>query len=124
MSTAITRPEFLSQVCKLAGLGLTDAEVGAFFDVCPKTMQRWKARVPGVAEMLEKGRQTADREVEQAIYKRAVGYSFERQNVVIHEGKPVIINTVEYIPPDVGAARWWLGNRAKAQRARSSCGED
>lgn len=46
----------LNEVRRLCQLNCTDAEIGAFFGVCQKTVQRRKKEDPEFAEMIEQGR--------------------------------------------------------------------
>lgn len=57
------------------------------------------------------GKEAADERVEQSLYRRAVGYSFDAIKIMQYEGEPVVVPFVEHVPPDVGAAQFWLKNR-------------
>jgi transposase-like protein len=50
------RPEFVDQAAKLAQLGATDREIGDFFKVDERTINRWKHRAPRILSV-PKGRQ-------------------------------------------------------------------
>jgi hypothetical protein len=63
------------------------------------------------------GKQAADDLVERRCYNRAVGYTFEAEKVFMPAGatEPVYAPYREHVPPDVGAARFWLQKRRPEQ---------
>lgn len=107
------KPEFVEQARKLAELGATDREVAHFFDVDEATVNRWKHTQPEFCESLKVGKETADARVEQALYRRAVGYSMDAVKIFMPAGaeKPVYAPYVEQHTPDTTAAIFWLKNR-------------
>lgn len=82
---------------RLALLGLTDEQVAKGLGVSRATVQRWKRRHVRFAAALSRGRQAADVEVANALYRAAVGY-------VDEDGKR--------FQPNVPAAIFWLRARA------------
>ncbi len=60
---------------------------------------------------MEIGKDAADRKVEDSLYKRATGYSFDSEKIVVVEGEPQRVEIIEHVPPDTKAAMWWLQNR-------------
>lgn len=53
-----------------------------------------------------------DIQVENALLKRALGYDFQEAKIEKSDKDGVkIIQTLKHIPPDVGAAAFWLKNR-------------
>ncbi len=99
------------QARKLALLGLTDAEMSAFFGVDETTFNRWKDEFPAFRMSLMEGKVVADAEVADSLYKRATGETVELERVVKQEGKFEVIKYKSYIPGDPGAAKLWLTNR-------------
>jgi len=95
----------------LASLGATDLEIAQAFEVSIRTIHRWKLEHPEFREALEIGKDEADKKVEDSLYKRATGYSFDSEKIVVIEGEAQRIETIEHVPPDTKAAMWWLQNR-------------
>lgn len=105
------QPEFVAQARKLADLGATDREVAEFFEVDERTLHRWKHQHAEFCQSLKVGKSAADARVEQSLYRRAVGYSFDAEKVFQFRGIIVRAPTVEHVPPDTTAAIFWLKNR-------------
>lgn len=79
--------------------GLTHEQIAHNIGINVATLYDWKSRFDDIGEALKRGRELVDIEVENALLKRALGYT-------------VIENDRErYIPPDVGAMCFWLKNR-------------
>ena len=96
-----------------AQLGATDREVAEFFNVSEQTLNAWKHVHPEFLESLKLGKETADRRVEQSLYRRAVGYSYDAEKIFPYEGAAVRVPYVEHIPPDTTACIFWLKNRQR-----------
>lgn len=56
--------------------GLSDEQIAKNIGVSRSTLNEWKKRFPDISDTLKKGKDIADREVENALFKRAVGYEF------------------------------------------------
>ncbi len=67
-------PEGLSLVQGWARDGLTDEQIAGNMGINVATLYRWKIQFCEICEALKKGKEVADREVENALYKRACGY--------------------------------------------------
>lgn len=108
------KPEFITQAEKLAKLGATDREVGEFFGVDERTINRWKADHPEFCQSLKVGKDMADDRVEQALYRRAIGYEQDAVKIAVNaQGEITQVPFVERCPPDTTAAIFWLKNRRK-----------
>jgi hypothetical protein len=103
------------KVEKLCKLGATDEEIADFFDVAVSTIYEWKLKEPDFSESIKKGKLVADMEVANSLHKRALGYSQKVDKVFQFQGEPVIVPTLEHIPPDTAAAFIWLKNRRPKQ---------
>lgn len=95
----------------LASLGATDLEISQAFEVSIRTIHRWKLEHPEFREALELGKEAADKKVEESLFKRATGYSFDSEKIVVIEGEAQRVEIIEHVPPDVKAGMWWLQNR-------------
>lgn len=103
--------EYIEQGKKLAALGATDREIADFFKVSESTLYLWKNTHPEFSEALKTGKAPADNRVEQSLYRRATGYSFDAEKIFQYEGHPVRVEFTEHVPPDVTACIFWLKNR-------------
>jgi hypothetical protein len=104
-------PEYAAQASKLCALGATDFELADFFGVDTRTIYRWKNVHEEFCQAVISGKEKADERVERSLYNRAVGYTFESEKVFQYQGQIIRAETVEHVPPDVGAAFNWLKNR-------------
>lgn len=105
--------------------GLSDQQIAKNMGISRSTLNEWKKKYPDIADALKKGKEVSDYEVENALYKRATGYTekvtkvFKCKVVEYDEcGKKkkeeeVLKEGVEevHFPPDTGAAIFWLTNR-------------
>ncbi|MEO9131476.1 MAG: hypothetical protein ABI240_09730 [Sphingomonas sp.] len=91
-------------------LGATDEELAEHFEVCVRTIYRWRNTHEAFAEAVVVGKEHADARVERALYSRAVGCSVERTKIFKHAGdpKPVYATYQHHLPPDPVAALHWL----------------
>ena len=100
--------------------GLTDEQIANNIGITPSTLYAWKGKFSEISEALKKGKEIVDIEVENALLKRAKGYSYVEKRTEMKNGRITKIVTVtKEVPPDVGAAAMWLKNRQpKAWRDR------
>jgi len=91
-------------------LGATDEELAEHFNVCVRTIYRWRNTHEEFAEAVVAGKEHADARVERALYSRAVGCSVERTKIFKHAGdsKPIYATYTHHFPPDPNAALQWL----------------
>jgi len=108
------RAEYAKQARKLADLGATDRDAADFFEVSERTINRWKLTHPEFNEALRVGKDAADSRVEQSLYRKATGYSFDAVKVFQYDGAPLLVDYVEHVPPSDQAAMFWLKNRKSA----------
>lgn len=114
------KPEYAEQARKLCLLGATDKDLADFFGCNEATINNWKTRHPDFLESIKKGKDIADGEVADRLYRRAMGYSHEDEDIrtiSIGDGMSEIIKTptVKHYPPDTAAAIFWLKNRQKGK---------
>ena len=109
--------------------GLTNDQIAKNIGVNPKTIYDWMNKEPKIKEALKKGKEVVDLEVENALYKKAIGYNVEIQkafklkDIVYNENGKKISETerIEYakeevhVPADTTAQIFWLKNRRKQQ---------
>lgn len=91
--------------------GLTDEEIAAKCGCSRSTISEWKKRFPDIADALKKGKEVVDIQVENALLRRALGYSYEETMTEQSEDGVKKRVTKKFIPPDVTAQIYWLKNR-------------
>ena len=110
--------------------GLTDEDIAKKMSINVSTLYEWKKKYPEINEALKNGKDIADIAVENALYKRAVGYTYveqtrELQTVVDPDtGEKVqkLVVTKEVtkeVVPDTTAQIYWLSNRQNAKWRRN-----
>ena len=70
---------------------------------------------PEISEALKKGKEVVDIEVENALLKRALGYSYEEKKVEVSEEGTKVTKTIKEVVPDTTAQIFWLKNRRPEQ---------
>lgn len=108
---------YVEEARKLALLGATDADLATFWGVSETTVNNWKQQHTEFLESLNAGKASADANVADRLYQRAMGYSNERAvKIFMPAGAsaPVYAPYTEHYPPDTTAAIFWLKNRRKA----------
>lgn len=105
------RTEFDEQAAKLCRLGATDRELADFFGVVEATIYTWKATHPSFLEATKSGKEIADAEVADKLFRRATGYSHPAVKIFNDQGAPMVVDYVEHYAPDTTAAIFWLKNR-------------
>ena len=110
------KPDGLLQIQGWARDGLTDEQIAHNIGVAERTFTEWKGRFPAIVSALKKGKAPVDLEVENALLKRALGYTEEEVTTEIIEqpdGKKrkQIKKVLRIFPPDTTAQIFWLKNR-------------
>ncbi|MFV0351418.1 MAG: helix-turn-helix domain-containing protein [Oscillospiraceae bacterium] len=91
--------------------GLTDEQIAKNIGIQRTTLYDWKKRHPDISDALKKGKEIIDREVENALLKRALGYEYQEDMFEIGPQGRKVRQTTKHVSPDVGAAFIWLKNR-------------
>jgi hypothetical protein len=105
------KPEFADQAAKLCRLGATDAQLADFFEVAVSTINLWKVQHPKFSESIKVPKAEADERVEQSLYRRAMGYEHDEDDIRVVGGEIKVTATRKHYPPDTTAAIFWLKNR-------------
>lgn len=92
--------------------GLTDAQLAEKMDIAESTLYEWKKKYPEISEALKKGKEVVDIQVENALLKRALGYSYtETRREIDADGRKKVVRTEKQVLPDTTAQIFWLKNR-------------
>lgn len=96
--------------------GLIDKQIAHNMGVSYTTFKGWRGKFPQMAEALAKGKEVVDREVENALYKRALGYWVtETETTTFSDGTTKTTEKRRHIVPDTTAQIFWLKNRKPDQ---------
>lgn len=88
--------------------GLTDKQIAHNIGIADRTIYEWKKKYPQLAQALKKGKEVVDRQVENALLKSALGFSYIEETVT-NAGD--IVQTKKYSKPNTTAQIFWLKNR-------------
>lgn len=101
-------PEGLLKIEGWARDGLTDEQIAANIGIRAGTLYDWKNRFSDISEALKKGKEVVDRQVENALLKRALGYTYAE---ITYEGGEETKRVIKEVAPDTTAQIFWLKNR-------------
>lgn len=104
-------PSFCLVAHEMMQAGSTDREVAEALGISESTFYLYRHKYPEFLQSLKLGKESADDRVEMSLYRRATGYRYDTVKVMQYEGSVVVEPYVEFVPPDVGAAKMWLTNR-------------
>lgn len=108
------RVEYNEQARKLCLLGYIDAELASFFGICERTLNNWKAQFPAFMQSIAAGKDAADAEVADSLYRRATGENIIVEKAIKREdGSYEAMSLKQFVPGEVQAQRLWLLNRRK-----------
>ncbi len=105
-------PEGLLKIEGWARDGLTEEQIAENMGICRDTLYEWKKQFSDISDTLKKGKEIIDRQVENALLKRALGYEYEEISEkyelgILTERKV----TKKQVVPDTTAQIFWLKNR-------------
>ena len=98
--------------------GLSEEQIAKNLGVAYSTFRVYKQKYPALSAVLKKGREVVDFEVEGALIKRALGYSYVEETKELVEDEitgtaelKVVKTVTKQVAPDVTAQIFWLKNR-------------
>ena len=92
--------------------GLTDEQIANNIGIRRPTLYDWKNKHPDISDALKKGKEVIDRQVENALLKRALGYEYvETTKELTDLGLTVTKQVTKQVSPDTTAQIFWLKNR-------------
>lgn len=98
--------------------GLSNDQIAHNIGITAKTLCEWQNRFSEFRNAIKKGKEVVDREVENAMLKRAMGYEYDEVTQEPVEDKEtgevqlrVTKRVTKQIAPDVTAQIFWLKNR-------------
>ena len=105
---------------------LTEKQIAEKMGIAYSTLREWKNKFPALSAAIKKNKELVDIEVENSLYKKAIGHvvpvkkAFKCKEIKydkttgkkISEKEVIKYATEEmYIPPDTLAEMYWLNNR-------------
>lgn len=104
--------------------GLTDEQISNNMNISRSTLNEWKKKYSDISDTLKKGKEIVDYEVENALYKKCLGYNakvlknIKIKHIEYEDGKKVSeteeikeVYDEVHIPADTTAQIVWLKNR-------------
>lgn len=88
--------------------GLTEAQIAKNLGISVSTLENYKLQHLEFVELLKKSKEVVDIEVENALLKRALGYTYEEKT---YEKGELTKTVVKEVTPDTTAQIFWLKNR-------------
>lgn len=101
-------PEGLIKLEGWARDGLTDEQIAQNMGIRRETLIDWKKKYPNISNTLKRGKEVVDYEVENALLKRALGYTVKEEKLT-KDGE--VVELEREVPGDVTAQIFWLKNR-------------
>ena len=92
--------------------GLIDEQIAHNIGITTKTLYEWKNKYGEISEALKKGKEVIDRQVENALLKRALGYAYDETT---YEDGVETKRVTKEVAPDTTAQIFWLKNRKPAE---------
>lgn len=104
--------------------GLTDEQIATNMGIKRQTLYEWIKKYPVISDTLKKGKEIVDRQVENALLQKALGFketvtkAIKVKEVLYDNGKRISEKEhIEYadeevfVPPETTAQIFWLKNR-------------
>lgn len=96
--------------------GLTDEQIATNMGINVATLYRWKNEFCDIRNALKEGKDVADRQVENALFKSALGYTFDEVTKELKDDELVVTKVVhKEVQPNTTAQIFWLKNRKRAE---------
>lgn len=109
-------PDNLTRLNAWARDGLTEDQIAHNMGIARSTLWERKKNHPDISNALKRGKEVTDIFVENALYRRAIGYNATDEHIVYkyEDGVPIPVEKTvnkRHIPGDITAQIRWLKNR-------------
>ena len=96
--------------------GLTNEQIAHNIGITSETLRVWSNKYSAISVALKKGKEVIDRQVENALLKRALGYEYEEVKQIVEKDemgkdRKRVEKTKKVVLPDTTALIFWLKNR-------------
>ena len=108
--------------------GLSEEQIAHNMGIAYSALREWKKTHSALSAVLKKNKEVADRHVENAMYKKATGFTATdrvvstKKVVEYKDGKrvreitePCVVEVERYYPPDTTAEIFWMKKRKPEQ---------
>ncbi|MEI6848003.1 MAG: hypothetical protein WCK32_08240 [Chlorobiaceae bacterium] len=103
---------FPARVEAMAKEGLLEKDMAAMLGISVKTFEEYKKEYPLFLHSLKAGKAVIDHQVENKLFKAAMGYEYKETKVITNEDGSVRTEvTTKQAHPNVTAQIFWLKNR-------------
>ncbi|MDU4953627.1 MAG: transposase [Clostridium cadaveris] len=111
-----------------ASMGLSETQIAFNLGISRATLENYKRDHLDILESLKRGKNQANFKVENALYKKAVGYTIKEQGAIkikeiyfddkgnkCSREDVKVVDMFKEVPADVSAMKFWLINRMKGK---------
>lgn len=100
--------------------GQINEQIAHNIGITSETLRVWSNKYSAISVALKRGKEVIDRQVENALLKRALGYEYEEVKMVVEKDekgneKKRQEKVIKKVVPDVTAQIFWLKNRKPEQ---------
>lgn len=88
--------------------GLSNEQIAYNMGISDRTLYKWQKKNVQFKQVLKVGKDTADRQVENALFKSALGYEY-KEEVVTNDGR--VVTVTKHKPANTTSQIFWLKNR-------------
>lgn len=107
-----TTEKKLNQIREWVLCGLTNEQVAANMGIALSTFYEWCNRSAEFVDAIKSTKEIADIQIENALYKRAKGYTvLLNKQKVTKDGLVISYQEEQHVAPDTTAQIFWLKNR-------------
>lgn len=108
----------LNMVLKWAKDGLSDKQIAMNLGIAYSTFREYRKMFPALSASLKEGKENANKQVENALFKKALGYKYEEETKELVKNEDtgelelkVVKSVTKTVHPDSTAIIFWLKNR-------------
>ena len=88
--------------------GLNDEQIADKIGIKRQTLYDWKKKYSVFSDTLKQSKEVVDREVENSLFKSAVGYYLDEERI---DSEGNVYKVRRFVPPNTTAQIFWLKNR-------------
>lgn len=101
-------PDQLARIQGWARDGLTMEQIAYNMNINKTTLYKWQKKSDNLTNALKVSRDSADRQVENALFKNAIGFHYTEEQLT-DDG--AVVEVKKYSKPNTTAQIFWLKNR-------------
>ena len=88
--------------------GLNDEQIAHNIGIGVRTFYEWLSKYKQLKQVLKQSKEVVDREVENALFKSAIGYYLDEERI---DSEGNVYKVRRFVPPNTTAQIFWLKNR-------------